>query len=101
MALSELPCRRVRIVKVAFVVQRCGREVNGGAESLCLQIAQRLSAQWEIEVITTCALDYVTWENWYTAGVEKVDGAVVRRFPVDYPRKPSEFDRLSTELRAK
>ena len=29
--------------KVAFVVQRCGVEVNGGAESLCLQMAQRLA----------------------------------------------------------
>lgn len=31
------------MIKVAFVVQRCGFEVNGGAEVHCLKIAQRMS----------------------------------------------------------
>ena len=84
--------------RVAFVVQRCGREVNGGAEHHCLQIAQRMAAHWQTEVITTCALDYMSWENWYAAGLEEIDGALVRRFPVDQPRDVESFNRLSSEL---
>src|SRR5436190_20798558 len=72
--------------RVGFVVQRCGLEVNGGAESLCLQIAQRMGAYWQTEVLTTCALDYMTWANFYPEGIEEIGATAVRRFPVDRPR---------------
>jgi glycosyltransferase involved in cell wall biosynthesis len=88
-------------VKVAFVVQRCGLEVNGGAEHHCLQIAQRMAAHWQTEVITTCALDYMSWENWYQEGLEQIGGTVVRRFPVDQPRDVPSFNRLSSDLYAR
>jgi hypothetical protein len=88
-------------MKVAFVVQRSGREVNGGAESLCLQIARRMAAHWQTEVLTTCALDYMSWENWYPAGPEQIGDTVVRRFPVDQPRDVPSFNRLSSELYAR
>ena len=88
-------------MRVGFVVQRCGREVNGGAELHCLQVAQRMAAHWETEVITTCALDYMTWENWYPAGVEKIDGTLIRRFPVDHPRDLQKFNQLSEQLCAR
>ena len=87
--------------RVAFVVQRCGLEVNGGAEHLCLQIAQRMAAHWQTEVLTTCALDYMSWENWYPAGLEQIGGTVVRRFPVDQPRDVGSFNRLSGELQSR
>ena len=85
-------------MKVAFVVQRCGLEVNGGAESLCLQIAQRMGACWTTEILTTCALDYMTWENFYPVGIESVGGTIIRRFSVDQPRDVESFNRLSVEL---
>lgn len=85
-------------LKVAFVVQRCGREVNGGAEVHCLTIAQRMAAHWQTEVLTTCALDYVDWENHYPTGVELVDGVIVRRFPVSEARNIEIFNQLSSQL---
>jgi glycosyltransferase involved in cell wall biosynthesis len=88
-------------MRVAFVVQRCGREVNGGAELHCLQIAQRVGRHWETEVLTTCALDYMTWANSYPAGVEEIDGTRVRRFAVDQTRDVASFNRLSGELQAR
>ncbi|MEQ9552828.1 MAG: glycosyltransferase family 4 protein [Coleofasciculus sp. G3-WIS-01] len=84
--------------KVAFVVQRCGLEVNGGAESLCLQIAQRMSQYWDLEILTTCALDYMTWQNYYSPGVSDVLGVKVRRFPVAKPRDIASFNRLSDNI---
>lgn len=85
-------------MRVAFVVQRCGVEVNGGAERHCLQIAQRMSRHWKTEVLTTCALDYMTWENSYPPGLEENGGTIIRRFPVDVPRDVPSFNRLSADL---
>jgi glycosyltransferase involved in cell wall biosynthesis len=85
-------------LRVAFVVQRCGLEVIGGAESLCLQVAKHLGELADIEVLTTCAIDYQTWRNEYPEGYATVDGVRVRRFRVDRERHMASFNRLSREL---
>lgn len=82
-------------MKVAFVVQRYGIEVNGGAELHCRQVAERMAKYWDVEVLTTCALDYMTWQNVYPPGLTAVNGVCVRRFPVDAPRDVPAFNRLS------
>jgi glycosyltransferase involved in cell wall biosynthesis len=87
--------------RVAFVVQRCGAEVNGGAEAHCLQVAQHMSKHWDTDVLTTRALDYMTWEDSYPAGVEQVGGTTIRRFSVDEPRDVARFNQLSSELHAR
>jgi glycosyltransferase involved in cell wall biosynthesis len=88
-------------MRVGFVVQRCGVEVNGGAEAHCLQVAQRMGRHWTTEVLTTCALDYMTWENSYPEGVEQAGLTLIRRFPVDEPRDVAAFNRLSGELHSR
>jgi glycosyltransferase involved in cell wall biosynthesis len=82
-------------MKLAVVVQRYGADINGGAELHARYIAERLSRHAEIEVVTTCARDYVTWKNELTPGVERVNGIAVRRFPVAHPRRPEQFGRRS------
>ena len=72
--------------KVAFVIQRCGLEVGGGAENHCLMIAQRMTAYWDVEILTTCALDYMTWQNHYPVGLEEVLGVKIKRFQVTEER---------------
>jgi glycosyltransferase involved in cell wall biosynthesis len=70
--------------RVAFVVQRYGEEVNGGAETQCRIIAERMSAHWDIEVLTSRACDYVSrFENQYPEGWTEVGGIRVRRFTID------------------
>lgn len=86
-------------MKVAFVVQRGGTEVAGGAERLCLQIAQHMSRYWQTEILTTCARDYMEWQNYYPPGIEQIGETIVRRFPVDHPRDVTSFNRLSAALR--
>ena len=87
--------------KIAFVCQRYGTEVNGGAESECRAYAERLTPFYDVEVITTCALDYVSWKDHYPAGVSTLHGVTVRRFPVEKERDPGRFDRLSARIAAK
>ena len=78
--------------RVAIVVQRYGVEVNGGAEQHARWLAERLAEQstageaTEVTILTTCALDYITWADHYPAGEEAINGVCVRRFPVDAPR---------------
>src|SRR5439155_14738367 len=88
--------RRRRIaVKVAVVVQRYGPDINGGAELHARYIAERLAHHADVEVLTTCATDYVTWRNELPAGEERVNGIPVRRFCVRHPRDPQVFGRRS------
>lgn len=84
-------------MKVAFVVPRYGVEVTGGAEFLCRAVAERMVKHWDVEVLTTCALDYMTWRDYFPEGRQAVNGVVVHRFPVDEPRDVDAFDRLSEE----
>ena len=85
-------------MRLAFVVQRYGLEVNGGAEVECRLLAERLSRHMSVEVLTTCALDYHTWGNHYPPGLEVINGVPVRRFPVDRERKMDEFNRFTRDL---
>ncbi len=72
--------------RIALVNQRYGLEVNGGSEYYTRLIAERLTSHFQVDVITTKALDYTTWENHYTADAEEINGVRVLRFPVKAPR---------------
>ena len=52
-------------LRIAFISHRYGPEVNGGAESYCRMFAERMAHYHQVEVLTTRALDYVTWRNEY------------------------------------
>ena len=85
-------------MKVAVVVQRYGADINGGAELHARYIAEHLARHTEVEVLTTCARDYVTWRNELPAGVEQIGGVTVRRFPVARARDVHDFGRRSTAV---
>ena len=68
------------------VVQRYGDGVAGGAEALARSVVQRLAPHFRIEVVSTTALDYWTWEHVLAAGIDKVDGVPVHRFRVEAGR---------------
>ena len=85
-------------MKLAVVVQRYGPSINGGAELHARYIAERLARHAEVEVLTTCATDYVTWRNTLEPGVESVNGVTVRRFRVEHERNPEVFSRCSDQV---
>lgn len=82
-------------MKLAFVIQRYGAEVLGGSEQLCRLVAERLAATHDVEVLTTCARDYITWANDYPEGPDRIRGVTVRRFANARTRDLESFNRYS------
>lgn len=87
-------------MKICFVVQRYGEEVNGGAEVHAKQLAEHVAEYTEhtVEVATTKAIDYVTWKNEYEADEEIVNGIKVHRFPVVNERIQEKFNKVSEKV---
>lgn len=83
--------------RIALVNQRYGAEVNGGSEYYTRQLAEHLTDLYDVEVLTTKALDYTAWDNYYQRDTEIIHGVAVRRFTVSKPRnilKMKIFSRL-------
>ena len=85
-------------MKLAFVVQRYGADIAGGSEGHCRELAERLIGRHQITILTTCAADYVTWENALPPGESVENGVPVVRFPVARPRRMKVFADLSDEV---
>ncbi|MFQ5721738.1 MAG: glycosyltransferase family 4 protein [Candidatus Aminicenantales bacterium] len=85
-------------MKIAFVVQRYGLEISGGAELHCRWIAEHMSKHWQVEVLTTRAYDYITWKNHYHRGQEIINGLPVRRFSVAKKRDPRRFGHIQSYI---
>jgi glycosyltransferase involved in cell wall biosynthesis len=82
-------------LKLGFIVQRYGTEILGGSEYSCRLIAERLAPKHQVEVLTTCAQDYITWKNEYPEGSDRVRGVTVRRFANAHVRDIHAFNRYS------
>jgi len=65
---------------LALIIQRYGPEINGGAEVLCRLLAERLSHQYNVTILTTCAKDYTTWKQEYSEGTSKSNNILIIRF---------------------
>jgi glycosyltransferase involved in cell wall biosynthesis len=68
-------------VKLTFVVPRYGSTIRGGAETGARMLAERLVADrgYDVEVLTTCAVDAITWRDELDEGTTVVEGVRVRR----------------------
>jgi glycosyltransferase involved in cell wall biosynthesis len=86
-------------MKIAYVVPRYGLEVLGGAELGARMLAERLVSMlgWEVEVLTTCALDARSWADEYPPGEVLVNGVRVRRFRSLTGRDPG-FEAFSAQV---
>lgn len=79
-------------MRLLYAVQRYGDDIVGGSEAACRQFAEALTqAGHSVEVITSCARSYVTWEDSYEEGTTNINGVLVHRLPVVQPRRPESF----------
>jgi len=74
---------KIRREKIAFVVIRYGKEVNGGAEVHCRLLAERLADHYDVDVLTTNMRDLYNLNDSFDVGIESIGGVTVRRFKVD------------------
>jgi hypothetical protein len=66
--------------RLAVVVQRCHESIVGGSEALAWQYANLLKSHYNVEILTSTALDYRTWASELPTGSEIRDGVTIRRF---------------------
>ncbi|HKC64331.1 MAG TPA: glycosyltransferase [Pyrinomonadaceae bacterium] len=74
--------------RVAIIVQRCHESIVGGSEALAWQYASLLKDGYEVDVLTTTAVDAAYWANVLPEGVEVRDRVNIRRFHVDLGYSP-------------
>ena len=87
-------------MKFAFVASRYGADVTSGPEHACRLLAEQVSARHDVEVLTTCARDPRTWKNEYSEGVDRVRGALVRRFAVAQAGDSQAVAQISDRVRS-
>ena len=85
-------------MRVAFVVQRYGTQVVGGAELHCRWVAEHVAGRHDVEVLTTTSTDYLSWHDVLPAGVSTLNGVAVRRFPVARERRVETFDPVANQV---
>lgn len=72
--------------RVAIVVQRWAPAIAGGSEALAWQYASLLAEEFDVHLLTSTALDYVTWNSDLPEGVARIEGVSVHRFAPAFPR---------------
>ena len=87
--------------RVAIVVQRCHESIVGGSETLAWHYAQLLSCAYQVDLLTTTAIETSQWTNTLADGTQRRDGVRIVRFPVTIGRSAywsKLHDRLVTDF---
>ena len=87
--------------RIAFVTPRYGDTVVGGSEAVVREAAHGLAERgYDVEVLTTCAVDHYTWASELEPGTTVDRGVTVRRFPTVLSRHPGRWTRMQERLLA-
>jgi glycosyltransferase involved in cell wall biosynthesis len=87
--------------RIAFVTPRYGASVVGGSEAVVREAAHGLAGRgYNVELLTTCALDHYTWANELAPGTTSDGLVTIRRFPTIQARDPSRWTWMQERLLA-
>ncbi len=87
--------------RIGIVPARFGPTIVGGAEIVLRKMAEGLQGRgWDVEVLTTCAVDYFSWDNELPAGLREEGGLPVRRFEAVPSTSGRERDALGHRMLA-
>lgn len=85
--------------KIAFIVQQYGLEIHGGAELHCMRLAEKMASYYDVEVLTTCSVDFLTWANHYPEGASEINKVTVKRFKVSHIRDWGKMSELEKKVK--
>jgi glycosyltransferase involved in cell wall biosynthesis len=80
------------------VSPRYGAEISSGPEHACRLLAEQVSERHDVDVLTTCARDPLTWKNEYAEGADRVRGVLVRHFAVSQVHDAAAFEQFSSRV---
>lgn len=66
--------------RIAFIIIRYGKEVNGGAEAHCRMLAERLTPYYDVEVLTTTMRVFDDRSQDFPEGITIENKVTIRRF---------------------
>ncbi len=85
--------------RIAFVTPRYGESVVGGSEAVVREAAHGLAERgYEVDLLTTCALDHFTWANELAPGTVTDGRVTVRRFPTVQARDFGRWTAIQERL---
>ncbi|HMV41797.1 MAG TPA: glycosyltransferase family 4 protein [Leptospiraceae bacterium] len=84
--------------KIALISPIFSPNISGGAERHAISFAELLSEDYDLEILTTKALDYITWKNVIKEDTETFHASLVRRFKVKETRNIKSFNRYHARL---
>lgn len=87
--------------KIGLIVQRYGRQVNGGAEVLARMVAEKLALKYDITVLTSRAVDYHFWEPELAEGESEENGVKIIRFDHKPKAAAKKVHRLNRQYRGR
>ena len=87
--------------KIGLIVQRYGRQVNGGAEVLARMVSEKLALKYDITVLTSRALDYHFWEPELPEGESEENGVKIIRFDHKPKAAAKKVHRLNRQYRGR
>lgn len=85
--------------RLAFITPRYSPKSAGGAEVHCQLLAEQVAGLGhQVDVLTTCAKDHFTWDNYFAPGRESINGVTVRRFQVNPDRNLERFHSIQSRI---
>ncbi|MCG9875329.1 MAG: glycosyltransferase family 4 protein [Leptospiraceae bacterium] len=84
--------------KICAVVPRFSTMIRGGAEKHAYDVLSIFPTNCEITILTSTALDYISWKNYFKPGISRFERFKIERFQNVKTRNIKKFNQISQKL---